>query len=240
MIPDEMLVYEPHHVGYARYGSKWYRVIANYGGGDLVLAPQPASQDEVDHRFCKTGCKKLRYVRKEKWLLRRKAPDEPDDPTPVQVSQPNHKFGYFRLSLAVLAGFGIGVAATVAMLATPAEPLVADLPHQLPKRGSLHQHDKSWWRVAEILSTSKVAEEVQTAAAYQANTQSAKIIVPFNYVADDDKQQTAYLVLTPAHPPLGMMAAKKHFGLQQPGPLRPTGLGPPKNGQAVPPKAQWK
>src|SRR5206468_311305 len=85
--PDEMWVYEPHHVGYARFGTKWHRIVANYGGGDLVVHPREAAQDEVDHKFCRSGCKKIRYVRKANWLLRQRDPDikeEPRRPAPEQ------------------------------------------------------------------------------------------------------------------------------------------------------------
>ena len=242
MIPDEMLVYEPHHVGYARHGTSWYRVIANYGGGDLVLAPQPATQDEVEHKFCKAGCRRTRYVRKAKWLLRQPEPtvEAPLPPAPVRAT--SRKALSFSVALALLLGFGSGVATTVFFMSPP-PALQAETPSHVPSPGALHRHDKLWWRVEEVFAQDALTKDKKAAGRYQSHLKAGKLVVPFEYSPDEDSpEKTALLVLTPAHPPLGIMMNKgagklpdpSAFVIPQPIP------GQTKQGAPGPPKAQWK
>ncbi|HYV37048.1 MAG TPA: hypothetical protein VE988_15180 [Gemmataceae bacterium] len=247
MLPDEMLVYEPHHVGFARFGDRWYRIVANYGGGDLIVAPRPSHQDEVDHKFCKSGCKKLRYIRKEKWLIRKgEMPQRKDSPSvalPVAAPKPM----YARLGLAVVLGIGIGVAMT-AVFMRPASLPASQLFSRLPTPGSLHQDENGWWRVEDVLFKEEMATDLRAAGKYEAYLLAAKVIVPFHYTPPEEKEEkTALLVLTPAHPPLGMVTARKYAGAP---PAAPTAVGQPaiapqpnspltKKGPLSPPKAQW-
>ena len=248
MIPDEMLVYEPHHVGYARYGESWYRVIANYGGGDLVLAPQPAAQDEVDHKFCKAGCRKLRYLRKEKWLLQQPNFVEEEKPRPQPLPTAPRQAGVFRLGLALMAGFAIRALA-VAFLLWPESPfsaIASETPSRVPRPGALHQHEKGWWRVEAVFAQEELAKDKKSAGRYQAYLQEGKLVIPYVFIPEEEAhERTAFLVLTPAHAPMGMMTTKGSVGgptqaatpLLQPAPAKaPTKQGAPTG----PPKGQWK
>ena len=244
MLPDEMWVYEPHHVGFARFGTRWYRIIANYGGGDLVLAPRPAAQDEVDHKFCKAGCKKARFIRKEKWMIRRRDSDELDEPIPAGANGNSGngvswKAASVCLGLTLVAGFGIGLATMAIMMMPTASPIV-ETARRVPSPGSLHQHDRSWWRVEDVLSADQLAD-TSAAGKHKAYLQAGRAVVTYNFTPPDDgEEKTVYLVLVPSHPPMGLTIPKGNASTPPVAstPPRPPAGVPSSKAPSSPPKGQ--
>lgn len=235
MLPDEMIVYEPHHVAYGRLGNKWYRVLANYGGKEVALSPMAVPWQEVKHEFCKRGCKKLHYVQQNHRMVRVLGDYEIDEPFEEQIFAPPKTYSKSRLVAATILSFLAGLVVTNFWL-TPSAPLPQLRASLLPKTGGLYRTADGWWKVQEVFPKEQL-QTPQSQALYQKYTKSGYTIVPVNYMLPEENlEKTAFLVLHPSHPPGGAMLQKGNTKF----PSMPKGLksSPAVRPSSGPPKAQ--
>ena len=108
------------------------------------------------------------------------------------------------MGLALLLGFGVGVATTVFFMTPP--PLLAETPSKAPSAGTLHRHENSWWRVEEVFAQEAIVNDQTAAGRYQAQLRAGKLTHPPD---ENSQEKTVYLVLSPMHPPLGMMMTRE-------------------------------
>lgn len=205
MLPDEIWMYEPHKHGYARYGDKWYRILAVYPDWELMTAPSPVHRKDVLHPNCKLGCIKTVLVREGTKMVK-----EPPLGTPPKLEKVRP-----RLSLTILVSPQLAaVLAAIMVCCTVMAISFGNLgflkkvrissvrPPDLPKVGDVHYNEKGWWKVVEVIP--KESSDVDTSKrGYLAQlSKQGYPIITYDYViSPKEPPKRFFLVVQQAQAP---------------------------------------
>lgn len=211
-LPDEIWMYEPHKHGFARYGDKWYQILAIYPGWELMTNPTPVHRKEVLHPNCKLGCVKTVIAKEGNKMVK-----EPPLGTPPKLQKPRLRPSLTILvspqMVAVLAM--VMVCCTVIVVTFGGGGVVRKVraagarPPQPPQVGDVHYNEKGWWKITEVIS--KESADVDTAKRgymSQLSRQGVPIITYDHTVSEKEPPRRYYLVVQQAQPPNSVRTLK--------------------------------
>lgn len=204
MVPEKLVIWQPHGVSYALHEKKWYKVLANYGGGRVLLSPTPASFEEVRHEKCdqKPKCERVVFRKNETGKMSRVWPRPWDPPPKVRKLEPPKT----RIELGPRAMVAIVACCltVVAIVIVPHwEPKVRAQPPtgQDVRVGQIYHNNDGWWRIQELFPEEELNKDrskmLRFKALQQAQIPTAKVSLKNPGEAD----KVVYLSLLPAKPP---------------------------------------